>query len=360
MKVLHLIQKPQLRGAEVFTSQLATHVNQSGNSAVVVSIFPGSAALPFKGTMYNLQGKAKHRHWDIKAWRKLATIIKKEQPDIIQANAGDTLMYAVFSKLFFRWQQPILFRNASTISLYIKTAMAKKWHSLFFGRAAKVISVSHASATDFATVFPQYANKIVTIPIGIEQFQVTDKEMGHQKKAPVLVHVGGFTHEKNHLGLLRIFELVLKQLPAAKLHLVGDGPLKNIIQAEVQQRGLDKQVTFYGFQKNAVQFMKDADVLLLPSNIEGLPGVILEAFFCRTPVVAYNVGGIKEIVLPDETGRLVTKGAEEAFANSVIEALQVTEHNKKMIENAYTLVTTHYLNTAIAQKFLHTYEAVLQ
>lgn len=366
MKVLHLIQKSQLRGAEVFASQLATHLNSRGHQAILVCLFSGNGDLPFNGKKINLNGKFKSRLYDVKAWRTLAKIIKAEQPDIVQANAGDTLKYAVFSKLFFQWKQPIVFRNASTISLYIKTKLAKIWNSFFFHHVAKIVSVSKVSQQDFAMLFPQCKEKIITIPIGIDDNHInlfkkkTNEENGHSLYygRPALIHVGGFTFEKNHVGLINIFEYVSKKIPTCSLQLIGDGILRKDIEEIVRKKNLSNKVCFHG-QKQALQFIRNADVLLLPSFIEGLPAVILEAFFCKTPVVAYDVGGIKEIVINNETGRLIEKGNEKAFANEVLAALENNVHNKKMIENAYRLVMTRYSNTHIANKFLEVYQSIL-
>jgi len=107
-----------------------------------------------------------------------------------------------------------------------------------------------------------------------------------------------------------------------------------------------------------MQFIKNADVLLLPSIIEGLPGVILEAFYCKTPVVAYNVGGIGEVVINNKTGYLVPKGNEEMFASSVLAALDKTPANDQLVQNAWQLVMKEYLNTSIAGKFLEVYESI--
>ncbi|OQP64393.1 hypothetical protein A3860_20710 [Niastella vici] len=358
MTILHLVQKPQLRGAEMFASQLATHLNEKGHKCILVFVFPGSAPLPFTGETKHLNGSPKKRFWDIKAWRNLAQLIKEEKPDIIQANAGDTLKYAVLSKLYFKWKQPIVFRNASTISLYIKTAPAKMLNGFFFKYASKIVSVSSTSATDFAKLFPQFKERIVKVPIGIEEtdFKGEDPMQGASK--PVLVHVGGFTYEKNHTRLIEIFEAVHKKQPGASLHLVGSGPLQNQIEELVKQKGLQQQVRFYGFRNDAMQFIKNADVLLLPSIIEGLPGVILEAFYCKTPVVAYDVGGIGEVVINNKTGYLVPKGNEEMFANSVLAALDETPANDQLVQNAWQLVMTEYLNTSIAGKFLEVYESI--
>jgi glycosyltransferase involved in cell wall biosynthesis len=345
----------------MFASQLATHINENGHKAILVFVFPGNAPLPFTGETKHLNGSPKKRLWDIKAWRILARIIKEEKPDIIQANAGDTLKYAVFSKLFFKWKQPIVFRNASTISLYIKTAPAKMLNGFFFRYASKIVSVSNTSATDFAKLFPQFKERIVTVPIGIEETDFNNSGEGNPLQGapkPVLVHVGGFTYEKNHVRLIEIFEKIHQQQPGASLHFVGSGPLKQQIEELVKQKGLEQQVRFYGFRNDAMRFIKNADVLLLPSIIEGLPGVILEAFYCKTPVVAYNVGGIGEVVINNKTGRLIQKDDEDAFVDNVLEALNNTPGNQQLVQNAWQLVMGEYLNVHIAGKFIEVYESI--
>ena len=343
----------------MFASQLATHMNKAGHEAMIAFVFPGSAPLPFHGKMIHLEGSKKKRMWDFKAWRKLAQVIKEEQPDVVQANAGDTLKYAVFSKIIYGWKQPLVFRNASTISLYIKSAPAKAWNRFLFRFAGKIISVSDVSAQDFAALFPACKERIVTIPGGIEttEFKKGSEANGH---APVFIHVGGFTFEKNHKRLIHIFEKVVKKNPAARLHLVGNGPLMQEVEELVKQRGLNENVQFFGFRQDALQLIHKADVLLLPSIIEGLPGVILEAFFCKTPVVAYDVGGIKEILINNKTGRLIPGGDEESFANGMLAAAEKNTINQQLVENAYQLVTSQYLNSGIAQRFIDVYKTIVK
>lgn len=365
MKILHLIQKSQLRGAEVFASQLSSHINRLGHEAVIVYLFAGEGVLPFNGKKIALEGNSKRRLFDIRAWKKLGKIIREEKPDIIQANSGDTLKYAVFSRILCGWQQPIVFRNASTISLYIKSRLARKWNSILFGFASKIISVSEASRKDFSALFPEYYDRLVTVPIGIEHTsQQPDAREQKDKANPVepskfLVHVGGFSFEKNHQGLLNIFEKVLQHLPSAILHLVGDGPLKKQTEEIVRIKGLQSNVRFHGFRSNALEFIYSADVLLLPSIIEGMPGVILEAFYCKTPVVAYDVGGIGEVLINGKTGRLIQLHDESAFASAVVNTLNDNESNRVLIQNARELVMSAYLNKHITERFLEVYQSVL-
>lgn len=364
MTILHLVQKPQMRGAEIFAAQLANHTRGHGHKVIMVSLFPGSSQLPFDGQTISLGGKPGHRLWNITAWWRLARIIKQEKPDIIQANAGDTLKYAVFSKLIFRWKQPIIFRNASTISLYIKTRPAKIWNGFLFRYTDKIVSVSKASASDFMRLFPKCKDRIVIVPIGIEESPVKEKKDPalHNGSGlfPVLVHVGGFTYEKNHIRLIAIFQDLLTLYPRARLHLVGDGPLRKDIEEIVRQKRLSSAIRFYGVQKNVMQLIAEADVLLLPSIIEGLPGVILEAFYCKIPVVAYDVGGVGEVLINNDTGHLVKKGDESAFVNAIRQVIENKEDENILVQNAYQLVVSGYLNKWIARRFINVYESVVR
>lgn len=355
LKILHLIQKPQNRGAETFASQLANHQIKSGNRVKMVSVFSGTANLPWKGEIESLNASAKLRFLDYKAWKKLNDIIKEFKPDIIQANAGDTLKYAVISKKIFGWETPLIFRNASEVGRYLNKNYQKEINSFFYRNISAVASVSNASKTDLLHHFAFLENKTEVIPIGLEKTTIQASFIFPDKNKNI-IHVGGFSFEKNHKGLLRIFEQVLLQQENVYLHLVGDGPLRESIEKEVSLQNLQDKVKFYGFVDNALPMISKADVLVLPSIIEGLPGVLLEAMYYKTPVIAYNVGGISEIVNTD-TGILIEKANENDFAKAVIQVLN--EDDTSRIEKAHKLVLKNYLNESLVQDFDKLYKKVI-
>jgi glycosyltransferase involved in cell wall biosynthesis len=90
-----------------------------------------------------------------------------------------------------------------------------------------------------------------------------------------------------------------------------------------------------------------------------LPAAILEAFYCNVPVVAYNVGGIGEIVKPEETGWIVELHDEDGFAEAVKQALVKDSNLDGILYNAKRLVANRYLNKSITKEFVHVYQAVL-
>jgi glycosyltransferase involved in cell wall biosynthesis len=355
MKILHLIQKPQTRGAEMFTCQLSNHFIKSGHQVKIVALFEGEANLPFHGDITSLKASSKNRFFDIVAWKKLAGIVKEFNPDIIQANAGDTLKYAVFSKKLFGWKTPVISRNASEVGRYLKSPIQKSLNSFFYKNVEFVISVSGASEKDILNHFSFLSGKTEVIPVGLETISKIEEIKLRPEDGQHIVHVGGFTFEKNHSGLLRIFQSILKSKPNIHLHLVGDGPLKAEIVEEVDKMNLRQNISLYGFVNNSLSYIKAADVLVLPSIIEGLPGVLLEAMMCETPVVAYKVGGISEIVT-SQTGSTIEKDDEAAFVKEVLETLE--NPNLEQIEAAHQMVLKEYMNEEIALKFIEVYNAV--
>tara|TARA_R100000935_G_scaffold9921_3_gene19903 strand:- start:796 stop:1827 length:1032 start_codon:yes stop_codon:yes gene_type:complete len=340
----------------MFTCQLSNHLINLGHEVKIVALYAGLATLPFNGKIEVLNNTHSNRFLDFKHWKKLANIISNFQPDLVQANAGDTLKYAVFSKKLFSWKEPIIFRNASEVGRYLKSPVQKSLNRFLYKNVEWVISVSKASKNDIVKHFPFLKDKVEVVGVGLEEMKNPESRILDPRGHKHIVHVGGFSFEKNHKVLIQIFQLILKKQPHTHLHLVGDGPLKPVIEELVRSNSLQDHVSFYGFVSDPLTYISAADVLVLPSIIEGLPGVILEAMICKVPVVAYNVGGISEI-LSDETGFLIPQNDCDAFANKTLEALDLDSN--KMIEQAYNLVSSNFMNSNLALNFVNSYQKLV-
>ena len=358
MKIIQLIQKPQLRGAEMFASQLSSHLSQLGHEVILVPIYSGNANMPFEGKVVPLNRSLNKRFWDWQGWKQFAKIVKEEKPDIIQANAADTLKFAIFSRLFFAWKVPVIFRNASTISHYITNLIVKVYNAYLLRKADYVISVSELSRTDINNIYPFTQKKIKVIPVGIN-FTAIGK-VKKNNSAYIVTHVGGFTVEKNHEGLLRIFDKIKSKHDNALLWLIGDGDKRAEIEQMVKVMGLEQYVEFFGYQTNPMDYVAVSDVLVLPSKVEGTPGVILEAQYCKTPVIAYDVGGVPELIHSSDIGWLIKKDDEIGFVNALEEVLEGNKEEIKVIcNNAYQQVLANYDNKIIAKKFEAMYKHLL-
>lgn len=339
----------------MFTAQLSSHLEAMGHEVLLVTLVAGTDVLPFKGRIEYIGARLSRKWWDVAGWKRLAALIRSFEPDVVQANAADTLKYAVLSKLFFRWKQPLFYRNASVMSRYTTSFVSKSITRLLLKQVDHVLSVSRVSAADLQYSFGLLPDRISVLPIGVEPVEIRN-DLFRVQPGFHLVHVGGFTFEKNHAGLVRIFGQLHKQLPDAHLWLVGDGPLRGATEQQVHALGLQDVVTFTGSRSNAVDYIASADVFLLPSVMEGLPAVILEAFYAETAVLAYAVGAIPEMVT-ESTGWLVPVGDEQALVRLLLE---IRTRSKGQIEErtkqAKKLVEDSFLNPVVARRFADFYQ----
>lgn len=364
MKILQIIQKPQRRGAEIFACQLSKELIKAGAEVHVAYLFDHPVELPPGLRYIPLHASASKRFWDWSAYRKLNKLIRQEKYDIVQANAGDTLKYAALSKTIYHWTAPLIFRNANKISHFINTRLKYVLNKFFLSKVDYVVSVSELCRTDFVNTFKSSNRKIETVQIGIDLVEVGTIPPDLAQvylSGPVLVNVASMAEEKNHVGLLSIFERVLKVVPDAQLILIGKGKLEFQLKKWVSDRHLQNKIHFAGTRTDVLEIMKGSQALLMPSHVEGLPAVILEGQYCKIPVVAYNVGGISEVVRSNETGWLIEKGDEDKFAEDVVNILR---GDLKLIEpillKAKAEVHSKYDNKVIAYRFLNVFNKVKQ
>lgn len=362
MKILQIIQKPQFRGAEIFACQLSEELIKLGHDVDVLFLTGENETLPFLLNFIYLKADLKKRFWDFKAYNKLNQIIIKGGYDIVQANAADTLKYSAISKFLYNWKAKFVYRNANKMGDFLDNSFKKTINSFFVKRVDLVASVSELCKIDFSVCFPFFKKPIHFLPIGVnvkeEHPYKSFSEIGFSfENLNVFIHVGSFVHEKNHIGLVLIFNDYLKTDPSAKLILIGEGKLKDSVELLVAEKNLKTNVFFLGKRNDVLKIVPLCNALLMPSLIEGLPGVILEAMISKTIVIANNVGGIGEVVTK-ETGILIDKDDTESFLMAMI-SLSKIENKDQIVSNAYDLIYKNYNNMYIAKEFEKAYFEVI-
>lgn len=149
----------------------------------------------------------------------------------------------------------------------------------------------------------------------------------------ILLHASNFRKIKRVQDVVKIFHEVHKQLPS-KLLFVGDGPERQM--AEELSRTLDvcDDVRFVGKQEQMEDILAIADLFLLTSDYESFGLAALEAMASGVPVVSTNAGGLKEIMIPGETGYMADIGDINTMSNYALDILKNDEVLKKFKINA--------------------------
>jgi glycosyltransferase involved in cell wall biosynthesis len=366
MKIVQLITNRDLRGAQVFAAQLADQLAGRGHNVKLVSLYgrltTGNKVLADKAETIELDGTKKVMSFSLVI--KLRRLLREFSPDIVQANGSDTLKYAVLASLLMTPKPRLIYRNISMAGSWVRGGFQKRLYRYFFGRIDHVVSLTQTTRDEFVSVYRYPENKISTIPIGVEVPDQRDRQKAYEALVAltgashsdtVLLHIGSFTKEKNHEGLLRIFERIKAKIPSAILVMVGDGPLRSGLSQQIAKLKIAGAVFLPGSRTDVSDWIGGAAVFLLPSLIEGLPGVILEAMAWHVPVVAYKVGAISEIVEDSKNGYVVPVNDESSFAEKTIALLENEPRRVAFGDEAYDKMKSAYTLDKISGEFERTY-----
>jgi glycosyltransferase involved in cell wall biosynthesis len=184
-------------------------------------------------------------------------------------------------------------------------------------------------------------------------------ENGHQ---PIrILFVGRLVQEKRADRFLRVLAKVLERLPeqTIRARIAGDGPVKDSLVALAQQLRLGKEhLEFLGESGDMSTVYRDADLLLLTSDLEGTPNVLLEAMTWSLPIVATRVGGVPEIISEDR-GYLAAPEDEDKLAEAVVQLVCDAKLRQRMGRSGREYVTHYHSLDALTQQMTDVYEKII-
>jgi len=204
-------------------------------------------------------------------------------------------------------------------------------------RAKKIICVSRALKERLIELGAPEA-KLEVLYNGIDRTifhpmdcQALRQELNIQPEEFVVLFVGNLKKDKGLDELISAYGLFLDQIPGmrSRLVLIGTGPYESNARRLTGEKGIEGMVKFLGSRTltDIARWMNAANVLCLPSYMEGVPNVVLESMACGTPVIATNVGGIPELVDGDNI-ILVPPKTIEPLAAALSEVLQMGEQRR--------------------------------
>jgi glycosyltransferase involved in cell wall biosynthesis len=169
-----------------------------------------------------------------------------------------------------------------------------------------------------------------------------------------LLFVGRLTRQKGVDLLLR----ALTELPPAmSLDIVGDGPERDELRRLATSIGVDARVRWHPPvpQSRLVDFYREATALVVPSVDEGLGLVAVEAHLCETPVVAFDSGGLRDIVVDGETGKLARAVTPSALAAAVADLLAMPDSGRALGRAGRALALERFSPDAVARRYAAIY-----
>ncbi|HUX92545.1 MAG TPA: N-acetyl-alpha-D-glucosaminyl L-malate synthase BshA, partial [Ignavibacteriaceae bacterium] len=175
----------------------------------------------------------------------------------------------------------------------------------------------------------------------------------------ILIHTSNFRPVKRVTDTIRIFEKVIKEIPA-KLILVGDGPDRSECERLCRELSLCEHIKFLGKQEALVELLNAADLFLIPSQSESFGLAALEAMSCGLPVISSSVGGLPELVKHNETGYIAEIGDIDRMAKYAIDLLTNDKKYEIFSTNARKRSVENFSKEKIIPLYENLYQEILK
>ena len=391
MKILFIDTVPIRRGAQIFISELSSFLVQSGEKTKIIYMYQYQKGSDTVSLPHNSRVLGGEKHSALEKVpglnpalvRKLLKEIKAFSPDIIVSNGSRTLKYSALirqlytgnTKWIARWIDDAVFWNPGIASKCI-------YRNLIMSQFDAAIGVSQDSLDSMIRHYGfKKPTKVIRRVFNPNKFKnaptraAARRNLGLCETDEVLLFLGNLTSQKRPDRFLEIVKSLAEIRPNLKALIVGDGPMRMDLEYQVASIKsqelkihkskkssvlcLDTNVSFTGYQQDVSSYLSAADILILTSDTEGLPGVVLEAAHFEVPTIATEVGGIAECLIDGETGYLVSDRSIDAFCQKINQLFDHPIQRTQLGQNAKKFTSQHFRMDQVAHQYLDFFQQII-
>ena len=237
-------------------------------------------------------------------------------------------------KLFFRWYPLIV-----TVSEPIKQTLVQ--HKIESDKIFVVengVDISNDEANDDLTL---------------------KNELGIAGDTFVITNVGRLSRQKAQSDLISAAAQLKQHSENFVILIVGEGPLAESLQKQINKLGLEQQVRLLGYRQDIKKLLTISNIFALPSLDEGMPMAMLEATSVSVPVVTTAVGDIPKLIRDGESGLIVPVAEPALLAKAIHTIWQSPDLAEKFAVSAYKKMSEQYSNRVMGEKYSELYHRLL-
>jgi glycosyltransferase involved in cell wall biosynthesis len=325
------IKNPEHGGAEVLTHEIATRLVRKGDHKITLftAHFPGALTAENVEGIYTIREGGKYT-----VYNKAKTYYKRNKnyydlvvdeinvrpfltPKFVKEKPILTLIHQISPEQF-------LYELPFPLSYIGRYYLEKKWLSYY--KEMTVVTVSNSSKQDLSAL--GFKN-IFVIPEGLGAVPLSD--VPQKESTPTIIFIGRLKRHKLPDHAINAFNIIKNDLSDAKMWVIGDGYMRT----QLEKLSI-KDVKFYGYVSSEMKYdlLKRAHLVLMPAIREGWGLVVTEANAMGTPVVGYNVPGVRDSIKDGKTGILTKENSPDCLASSAISLLKNPQLLKNFSYNA--------------------------
>jgi glycosyltransferase involved in cell wall biosynthesis len=274
---------------------------------------------------------------------KLASIIRKENIDLVFSTIPRVNTIATLATFCSFTKCKNVVREADNLGGTFKENTQLLFFGLVYRMSSQVVSLSEGVKENLVSKYKLSRKRIKVIynPVDLEKISVLKSEEldgSHdnifRQGGKVILTAGRLVAQKDQATLIEAFRMLQKEVQSS-LIILGEGPLKQDLEQQINSAGLSGKVHFLGFQKNPYKFISRADLFVLSSQHEGFSHVIAESIASGTIVVSTDCkSGPAEVLEGGKYGFLCEVGNSQEMSGKIIEALTLPEPEKQSMIKA--------------------------
>ena len=364
MKVLQFICSTGFYGAERWILALAKHLPTEVESQLVVTLEPGTEDLELVKQFTQI-GKTHtlpmSNRFDLSVVNKLAELMRQNQIDVLHTHGYKSDIIGVWAARKAGIPcvvTPHGFENASDIKLRLFI-----WAGCQAMRYADSVAPLSQQLMSDARKFNVAEDKLTYIQNGVDLSEVEAvRQTKHERvKSDIktIGFVGQMISRKNITAILDTFDTLHKKRQDIQLLLLGDGDDRPSLETYSQSLDSKPAIQFLGFRQDRLQLLRDFDLFVMTSTLEGIPRCLMEACAMAIPVSAYNIPGIDQLVSHNETGLLANLHDKDQLLTDWETLLDDTDKANTLANNAKHFVETHFSAQRMANEYDELFKRLL-
>lgn len=355
VSVAHLITKLELGGAQQNTLFTVSHLDRARFRPALIAgehgILDEEAKALCDVAYYQVPSLVRRISplRDLRALTALTSLLARLKPTIVHTHSSKAgilgrwaarlarvpiIIHSIHGFGFTRYQHPVVQRTLIALE-----RAAARFTTRFFA-----VSEANRRLGIELGLFAEEQCTVIRSGVDLAALRQTrvdvaakKRELGCHPEWPLIGMIAPLKPQKAPLDFVRAAVLVRKAKPNTQFLLVGDGELREAIEAEVRRLGLSDAFSLTGWRRDIAEVMRCFDVFVLTSLWEGLPRVYLEALASGVPIVGTKVDGAAEVIQEGVNGYLTEPGDVRSLAERVISLLSDPNAATQMGRNGQAL-----------------------
>ncbi|OFW86824.1 MAG: hypothetical protein A2794_00155 [Alphaproteobacteria bacterium RIFCSPHIGHO2_01_FULL_40_8] len=357
MRILHLISSNGFYGAENVVLSILSALKKNGMQPFLICLKSSGKIEP----EISLQAKQQDIHseviscngkFDTRAIAGIKAFIRENNIDIVHSHNYKSNLYGLLASR--QAGVPII----STLHGWTGENNKIKFYEFIDKHVVKkmdhLVSVS-PKINAKATLIPNGVDVNKFDPINVKRDLRKEFDLGNSF---VIGTAGRLSREKGQIGLIKAFEKIKEQIPAAKLLIAGEGPLQKDLERYAGKKSLAGSVVFAGKVKDMPSLYKTMDIFVLSSITEGIPIVLLEAMAMQLPVISTDVGGTSYVIDPGKDGILIPPKDVNMLAENLVLLFKSKSLRSDLGQQARKKILDRFSLDSLYRSYLKIYEDI--